>query len=197
MKTKLKFSLTKVFLSILFCGLSVTLAIAQSETTIEDRLAKLEAQLAQQNTTIANLQSEVQSVVKQNLALKKNLNLKPTIAKSNPAEGLEYRVLEVTGNKETNELTLVLTVSYDGLDSPKIYYAGLDIVDDLGNGLQERYLPRKPGNVKVTIDGVTEDAIGDLITHYPMSPYKMTMRIKKYNPDAQYIKYSSFASLTC
>ena len=187
MKTKLKFSLTSQILkySLIFAIVMVCTPFAKAQVTIEDRLAKLEAQIAQQNTTISNLQSEVQSVTKQNLALKNNLNLKPTISKCKIGENIEYRVLEVIGNKETGDIHVTMTVNNSGVNPVELYLFTPEIVDELGAGYSDK------DRSKMVIKGVSDDIYFSNIKQHPNAPYNIDMVIKKYNQEAQYIKHFS------
>ena len=70
-------------------------AMAQTDSLKEAyfRIKILEQTIQEQNNNINKLSADVNEVIKQNLALKKNLNLSPTIAKSKLDNGLEFRIL--------------------------------------------------------------------------------------------------------
>lgn len=170
----------KLLLSIFFSGLISGFAFAQSETSIEERLAKLEAQLAQQNTTIAYLQSEVQSVVKQNLALKKNLFLQPTISEVKTDEFV-YKLHEVTGHKNDSTVHLVLTITNTTpQDVDNFQFQTINFMDE--NGIQNPSFK----NFEVVVGGKNDGY--KLNSIYSEAPTKLDIYLYKFDPSAQYVR---------
>lgn len=176
----------KLIISSLFCGMISGTAVAQSETSIEDRVAKLEAQLAQQNATIANLQSEVQSVVKQNLALKKNLMLTPPKAVCKPTENLEYRLIEATGNKKTGDVFITVSAENNATKDAYMQYNNVILVDETGTSYQRRLNEEK---VSGKLRGLKESLFYSSFDFYPNTPVMMDFVVSEFNPDANFIKH--------
>lgn len=149
------------------------------------RIESLESTVNSQAKQLNKLSSDLNEVLKQNLALKQNLHLKPTIAKAIAADILEYRVLEVTGDKSTNEVHVVLSVNNIGDMDKKVVYLQKDneIIDEQGHG----YIEDNRYNLKM--NGITDNLIYKRITHHPNTPLTIDLNIKRYNPECQYIKY--------
>lgn len=176
----------KIFLSAILCGMISGIAEAQSEEPIEDRLTKLETQLAQQNTTIANLRSEVQEVVAQNLALKKNLKLTPPKAVCKPTENLEYRLIEVTGNRNTGDVSLTISVENQGTKDTYLQYNSGTVVDETGTSYQRRMGGR---NITAYPRGLKENLFHTSFDIYPNTPILLDLVISDFNPEANFIKH--------
>lgn len=161
---------------------------AQSDSLSQaiSRITNLESKVQAQSDQLAKLNSDLQEVQSQNLALKKNLNLKPTIAKSKIRDKVEYRIIEVLGDKSTGDVHVVMTADNVGdSDEVVIYKRDNEIIDELGNGYndKERYIMK--------IKGVADNLYFQHINHHVNTPYTINLDIKKYNRDAQYIKYLS------
>ncbi|MCM1490468.1 MAG: hypothetical protein NC095_06550 [Muribaculum sp.] len=179
----------KQFLAFILATLISVAGFAQSETLEQalSRITNLEATVNTQSQQLAKISSDLDAVLAQNLALKKNLKLTPTIAKAKIFDNIEYRVLEVTGDKSTNTIHVTMTVENVGdEDIRKTYYCrGNEIIDEFGTGYngKERH--------KMTINGVSDNLSNETINHHVNVPLTIELEIKKYNSDAQYIKYMS------
>lgn len=157
---------------------------AQTEADkVNERLEKIESKLLQQESTINSLRQEIEAVTKQNLALKQNLNLTPTIAKAKMGENMEFRVLEVTGDPDSKDVKVVISGLNNGVADKDTHFIEVSTVDELGNGYDD------DGRVVISIPGVEENLIKHSAKFHSNSPYTMNMTIKKYNPEAQYIKH--------
>lgn len=143
------------------------------------------AMIAASSFAIAKLSSDVAEVLKQNLALKKNLNLDSTIAVSKPGNGMEYRIHEVTGNKTTGEVRIIMTSNNIGDKDLKFSYMDKEIIDELGNGYNgfDRSV--------LKLNGVSDNLYSFPLKNHVDTPYTIEMTIKKFNQEAQYIKYLS------
>lgn len=167
----------RIILAFILLSLIAIPLMAQNDTIAEaiKRIEKIEQQLSSLNAT-------VQEVTAQNLALKKNLNLKPTIAKAK-LKDVEFRVIEVTGDPLTKEVHLVITAN-NGTDTDiEMQCKGLEIIDELGHGYNDD--TRKT----VKIEGVTDSFIFTIINYRINTPLTIDVYIKNYNPEAQYIKH--------
>lgn len=165
-------------------------AMAMAQTPVDSlkdaysRIQVLEQTVQQQNANISKLTSDVNEVLKQNLALKQNLHLTPTKAKSN-ACGVEYRVIEVTGDKNSQDVHVIMSASLIGEGNAQIMYRGPEIIDELGNGYNGRFMSQ------MKIEGISDDLRGHIIDFHHQTPYTIDLTINKYNPSSQYIKYIS------
>lgn len=178
----------KQILTIILATLISVAGYAQSETLEQAlaRIANLEATVNSQSQQLSKISSDLDAVLAQNLALKKNLKLKPTIAKAKVQDVLEYRVLEVVGDRRTGTLHAVISVENIGdNDIIKCYQAKNEFIDDLGNGYNnpDRYLMK--------INGVSDNLKYARINHHINVPHTINLTIQKFNPDAQYLKYIS------
>lgn len=99
-------------LSIIIVVISVFPAMAQTDSVrmAFDRIVNLEKKLGQQNNIINNLRSEVQSVTRQNLALKNSLNLQPTVAELNDND-VVVKLMQLDADSIANTVTLKMLVT--------------------------------------------------------------------------------------
>lgn len=164
-----------------------TIAKAQTDNLSEvlSRLQQLEETVKQQSLQIDKLTSDVNEVTKQNLALKQNLNLLPTIATAKAGDVMEYRVLEVTGDPDSKEVHLVISANVIGDSDKRISYFDAEIMDELGNGYDKR------ANRSMEVNGSRDDLFHNYLDHHPNAPYTIDLRIHNYAPNAQYVKYLS------
>lgn len=148
------------------------------------RISTLEETINLQNNRISKLTSDVNEVLKQNLALKKNLNLQPTINKAKSGD-IEYRIHEVNGDLKKNEVSVIFIVENTGSKSEDIDYMGADIIDETGarySGFQT-----SEAFIKGTVDDIL--STGSSRVNYPVSaPLEITLKIYGYNKESQYIK---------
>ncbi|MBD5280374.1 MAG: SlyX family protein [Bacteroides sp.] len=159
---------------------------AQTEADkVNERLEKIESKLLQQESTINSLRQEIEAVTKQNLALKQNLNLKPTIAKSVEDGVMDFRVIEVNGNPETGDVDIILTANNLGIEDKSWGISKLQTIDELGTG----YDSPEQFAISVGDDEAKNIYSSGEYNYHPNAPYKIKIKIKKFNPEAQYIKY--------
>lgn len=78
-------------------------ALADKVTTIESKIASLE-------TSIASMQKTLSEVTAQNLALKQAISLQPTIAEFKTDDGIDYRLIDAKGSKQTGDIEMVISV---------------------------------------------------------------------------------------
>lgn len=106
---------------------SVALADAQTPSdSIKEaynKISNLENRITLQDSKINKLLQQVDEVTRQNLALKKNLNLSPTVATAKAGDIMEYRIVEVTGDPETNTVHMVMIAdNISGQDKSLMYW---------------------------------------------------------------------------
>lgn len=166
---------------------------AQTDSLSEaySRIKILEETIQQQNARITKLSSDVNEVLNQNLALKKNLNLLPTISSAKLGDSMEYRVIEVNGNSDTREVNVVITANNLTNQDVRTHFSGNEIVDELGNGYNHNNQ-----NYKMKINGVEDDLIRRSVDNHANAPYSINLSINNYAPGANYIKYLSLDILT-
>ncbi len=98
------------------------------------KLHNLENRLTLQDARISELLKQVDEVTKQNLALKKNLNLSPTIATAKAGEIMEYKIVEITGDTATNTVHMVMISDNISGGEKMLHYKESEIIDDQGHG---------------------------------------------------------------
>lgn len=106
-------------------------SLQKKQVASEQRISELVASLQSAANEIAALRAEVQEVTRQNLALKKNLKLQPTIAEVS-ADGIDYRIVSVTGNREEGKVYMELLMENQGEKDQHTSYWGLEIYDETG-----------------------------------------------------------------
>ena len=154
--------------------------IAQSEISIEERLGKLEVQIARQNTKISELESELKSVIKQNLALKNALSLTPTISEFKTDE-LYYKLHEAVGDSVSGTVNVFMTVTNTTPEDIDHYqWETVNFMDE--NGVQNKAF--NDYEVKV---GLKNSAFS-INSLYSDSPTQLTIKLLNVDPHSQYIK---------
>lgn len=153
------------------------------------KLHNLENRITLQDAQIAKLLQQVDAVTKQNLALKKNLNLSPTIATAKAGDIMEYRIIEVTGDTATNTVHMVMIADNISGEEKLLRYNQPQIIDEKGHGYENSLMNER---CFFKIEGETGQLLGSSIQHQPNAPYTIDVYIKDCNPDVQYIKYLGF-----
>lgn len=97
--------LMAIFFSYAVCGQS-----PDQLASVEQRLSAVESRIQSQESLINQLQTKIDEVTNQNLALKHAISLHPTIAEYTAENGLNFRLLEATGNSQKGEITLIISV---------------------------------------------------------------------------------------
>lgn len=163
-------------------------AQTQSDSIKEtyNKIHDLENRIALQDTRINKLIQQVDEVTKQNLALKKNLNLLPTIATAKAGDILEYKVIEVTGDTATNTVRMVLTAENKSGENKSIFYSSFQVIDDQGHGISNSILKDR---FRMKIEGETNNLYRNLLNHPSNAPYTIDVYLDEIDPDVQYIKY--------
>ena len=113
----------------LFCS---CLAFAQ-DNEITEKMSALEAKISTMEHVIATMQTKVDEVTRQNLALKQAISLQPTIAESTTESGINYRLIEAKGNRSTGKITLLFSaLNTTKRDLGAFYKSTPVIVDEKG-----------------------------------------------------------------
>lgn len=173
-----------LFLTLVCLFLTGLSAMAQSDSLAQaySRIKSLEDKLEHQNSQINKLSTDVNEVLKQNLALKKNLNLQPTIATAKSG-GIEYSVVELTGDPTSNVVTGIMMVENNGLKEETITYVKPVIVDE--NGVKYNNFD----SFKANFDGDQSSLLNNLISYPTKVPMKIIITINGVSPETKYIKY--------
>lgn len=165
-----------------------------SSDSIKEAYSKinlLENRLAVQDTRIAKLMQQVDEVTKQNLSLKKNLKLTPTISRAKAGEIMEYRIIEVTGDSTTNTVHMTMIADNIGHGDKEMEFASFQLIDEHGHGYEnslknERFVLRIEGEEN------NKNVLRTLINYHPNAPYTIDAYIYDINTEVKYIKYLSF-----
>lgn len=175
----------KQFFTLILATIISVAGYAQSETLEQAlaRISNLEATVNSQSQQLAKISSDLDAVLAQNLALKKNLKLKPTIAKSVIADAIDFRILEVTGDKSTGRVHVLMSVENIGDDEVRLFFKDNEILDELGNGYDTA------GRWYMKVNGVSDNIHKESLNLHKNAPYKIDLYIKNFNQDAGYIKY--------
>ena len=156
------------------------LSVAQSVSSTEDRLGKLEAQMDQQVSTITNLQSQVNAVIKQNLALKEALFLQPTISEFKTDE-LIYKLHEAVGDSTSGTVKVYMTVTnISPEDIDNYQWESLKFMDE--NGVQNKSFSDYEVSVGVNNDGFHLNSL------YAGAPTQLILTLMNIDKNAQYLK---------
>lgn len=156
------------------------LSVAQSVSSTEDRLVKLEAQMNQQVSTITNLQSQVNAVIKQNMALKEALVLQPTISEFKTNE-LIYKLHEAVGDSTFGTVKVYMTVTNTSPEDIDNYqWESLKFMDE--NGVQNKSLSDYEVSVGVNNDGFHLNSL------YADAPTQLILTLMNIDKNAQYLK---------
>ena len=160
-------------------------AQTQSDSIKEayNKISDLENRITLQDTRINKLLQQVDEVTKQNLALKKNLNLTPTVATAKAGDIMEYKVIEVKGNPQNKEVHLVIVSDNISGEDKKISYFNIEIIDDLGHGHTYDDM------FSMKVEGEREKLFKSYLFHHVNAPYTIDLYLYDVNPDIQYIKY--------
>ncbi len=177
------------FLFALISSLMVN-AQTQSDSIKEayNKIHDLESRVTLQDNRISKLLQQVDEVTKQNLALKKNLNLTPTVATAKAGDIMEYRIIEATGDPETNTVHMVMIAdNISGIDK-SIRYPYYQVVDDQGHGYENSLTNQR---FIMKVEGESNQLVGHDLQHHPNAPYTIDIYLNDCTPDTQYVKYFS------
>ena len=166
-----------LFLILSYCSF---ISVAQSVSSTEDRLVKLEAQMDQQVSTITDLQSKVNAVIKQNMALKDALVLQPTISEFKTDE-LVYKLHEAVGDSTSGTVKVYMTVTNTSPEDIDHYqWQSLKFMDE--NGVQNKSFSDYEVSVGVNNDGFYINSL------YTDAPTQLILTLKNMDKNAQYLK---------
>lgn len=175
--------LMAIFFSYAVCGQS-----PDQLASVEQRLSAVESRIQSQESLINQLQTKIDEVTNQNLALKHAISLHPTIAEYTAENGLNFRLLEATGNSQKGEITLIISVYNPTKHDIFVRFInGPQMVDELGYSYN-MYTEQ----VKATIgnEGVCSGA-----NCMPDTPITMEL-VYKTNGEPQYIKSFYFKGMS-
>ena len=126
----------KKLLTLLAIAILWSMASYAQDSCLVNKVAELEGQVSGIQQMIFRLQSKVDEVTRQNLALKQALHLQPIIAEAT-TEGLNVRLIEASGDSITGDITFRFSVT--NTTDKDIFYSGrvFDIVNENGYALKE------------------------------------------------------------
>lgn len=155
-------------------------ASQEPEKSIEERMTDLE-------NIVTSLQTRIDEVTRQNLALKHAISLTPTMAEYTAENGVIYRLLKATGNNETGEFELIISVLNPTSEDLNVCYInGPEMVDETGYA----YLYFKD-QTEATI---ARNGVCSKTTLMPDAPVEMVLKFKvAHRP--QYIKAFKYRNM--
>ena len=134
----------------------------------------------QQVSTITNLQSQVNAVIKQNLALKEALFLQPTISEFKTDE-LIYKLHEAVGDSTSGTVKVYMTVTNTSPEDIDNYqWESLKFMDE--NGVQNQSFSDYEVSVGVNNDGFNLNSL------YADAPTQLILTLMNIDKNAQYLK---------
>lgn len=176
---KLLFALLAVMM-----GLSV---YAQNDSLREaySRIEILEQTITDQNSKIEQISKKVNEVHSINESLKKSLSIRQNPkSKIKLHDGVEYRIVgDVVGNIDTKEVQFTIEAENIGNDDKKLYYWSTEVIDNKGDTYNTN------DRVIMKVNGELGNLISSSLNHHPNIPYTINVKIKGFNPEAQYIRY--------
>lgn len=129
-----------ILLSICLCATAAKAQSAQTDTlavkidALTLQLSSLQSSVLSLQSTISTLEAKVNEVTAQNLALKHSISLTPTIAESKTEDGIIYRLICASGDKNTGEITLIVSALNPTLrDNTLQFSSTVTIVDTEGH----------------------------------------------------------------
>lgn len=84
--------------------------IFAQQPELTDKVASIEAKVAMLETVVNAMQQKVDEVTAQNLALKQAISLQPTIAEFKTEDGIDYRLIEAKGSRQTGDIKMIISV---------------------------------------------------------------------------------------
>lgn len=166
-----------LFLILSYCSV---VSVAQSVSSTDDRLVKLEAQMDQQVATTTKLQSQVNEVTKQNMALKEALVLQPTISEFKTDE-LVYKLHEAVGDSTSGTVKVYMTVTNTSSEDIDNYqWESLKFMDE--NGVQNKSFSDYEVSVGVNNNGFKLNSL------YADAPTQLILTLMNVDKNAQYLK---------
>lgn len=174
----------KKLLTLLAIAILWSMASYAQDTCLVNKVAELEGQVSGIQQMIFRLQSKVDEVTRQNLALKQALHLQPTIAEAT-TEGLNVRLIEASGDSITGDITFRFSVT--NTTDKDIFYSGrvFDIVNENGYALKE-------SEIKKSI--MANQPFSEARFIYPDTPVEMMFTVNLADK-SQYAKIINIGSL--
>lgn len=158
----------------LLCSASV---FAQSNELAE-KVASLEGKVSTLEHAITSMQTKVDEVTRQNLALKQAISLQPTISECTTESGINYRLIEAKGNRQTGKISLIFSVlNTTKRDLSSFYKDTPTIIDEKGY----RYTDKEFEKVSMGNSGIS------YVTLMPDTPVEMKV-IFISETEPQYVK---------
>lgn len=176
----------KKLLTLLAIAILWSMASYAQDSCLVNKIAELEGQVSGIQQMIFRLQSKVDEVTRQNLALKQALHLQPTIAEAT-TEGLNVRLIESSGDSITGDITFRFSVT-NTTDKDILYPCrGVDIINENGYAL-------KSDEIKECIIANRPFSQSALYI-YPDTPIEMMLTVNMEDK-SQYAKIINIGSIS-
>ena len=174
----------KKLLTLLAIAILWSMASYAQDSCLVNKVSELEGQVSGIQQMIFRLQSKVDEVTRQNLALKQALHLQPTIAEAT-TEGLNVRLIEASGDSITGDITFRFSVT--NTTDKDILYSGrvFDIVNENGYAL-------KDSEIKKSI--IANHPFSEARFIYPDTPVEMMFTVNMADK-SQYAKIINIGSI--
>lgn len=157
-----------------------TSANADVNDEIKNEISDLKNKISLQNDRINSLDSKINEVSKQNLALKENLRLKPTIAEAKSEASVLYKLIEAKGNVTDSLINLVIIVENLSETDEQLGYLKIPTFTD------ENGIIHESNQCMFTLGGIKMHQ--GSWTAIPNVPLRMEIGFDKINPNIQYVK---------
>lgn len=128
-----------------------TVCIKVNAADVNSRVDSLANVVAAVQSDLNKCKAQLNEVAAQNLALKNALHLKPTIAESTTKDGLNFRLLNATGNRQTGKVELEIEVVNTTKQDVGLNGKSFQIVDELGHEYTDNEISSEVGNSKTPI----------------------------------------------
>lgn len=151
------------------------------------RIEALEQLCDKQANQLNQLFAKIEEVTAQNLALKKDLDIRKPKAIAKDGD-YEYRVSKIIGNKDTRDVNIVMYLYNNGDLKEENTFHPMQMIDELGNGYDSQDIDR----ISASIDGLSNHLIYDRIESHPNAPLTIKVKMKGWKKDSNYIKNWNF-----
>lgn len=158
-------------LAAVWCG-------AQPQTpSLEEKVVALENQISTLQQSVVLIQKQVDEVTRQNLSLKESLHLQTPISEVTAPNGINFRLVSATGNRQAGEITFVFSVM--NTTKRDIQYQGqkISFVDQNGFAI---------GNL-MQYATIANQSIYSIVELYPDTPVEMKI-IVPHNAEPNFAK---------
>lgn len=165
------------------------IAFAQ-DAQLSDKVSAIETKIVNMEATIASMQKTLSEVTAQNLALKQSISLQPTVAESKTDDGIDYRLLKVTGDKRSGTVEMTFSVTNTTKRDIDLQFSGWPNVVDVNgksyNNHKSFDLLQMAGQSCLSSTKLMPDTPVEMIIKFPVDAepaYIKAFDYKAYNHD--------------